>query len=369
MITVAALAEALDAELAGDGDLEITGVAEPEAAGTGELALAMAPLYRGALGRCRARAAVLWSGADWQALGLEAALYVRRPRYALAGLTRVFERPVETGDGIHPTAVIDPSAEIAVDASIGPFVVIGARVRLGPGVRVLAHVSIAEDAAIGAGALLHPGVRIGARVAIGARFVAQPGAVVGGDGFSFVTPTPGLVEAARARGVIEAIDQAGYARINSLGAVRIGEDVELGANACIDRGTVADTVIGDGTKIDNLVQIGHNVRIGRTCLVCGMAAIGGSTVIGDRVVIGGAASIADNLRIGSNTVITGRAGVASHVAANRIMMGYPAVRMAESVAMYKALRRLPRLLAQGGGPRPAADPGASDPDGDDPASG
>lgn len=270
----------------------------------------------------------------------------RRARYVLAGVTRVFERAPELADGVHPSAVIDPTAEIGAGARIGPFVVIGARARIGAGARIFPQVVIAEDVAIGAEALILAGVRIGARVRIGDRFIAQPGAVIGADGFSFVTPTPGNVEEARAVGVISAKAQETYVRINSLGAVRIGDDVEVGANSCIDRGTVADTVVGDGTKIDNLVQIGHNVRVGRTCLICGHVAIGGSTVIEDRVVLGGRAAIADHLTIGANSVITGNSGVASTVPPNRIMMGYPAVPMEVNVEMYKALRRLPRLLAR-----------------------
>ena len=150
-------------------------------------------------------------------------------------------------------------------------------------------------------------------------------------------------------------------RINSLGAVRIGDDVEVGANCCIDRGTVADTTIGDGTKIDNLVQLGHNVKVGETCLICGQVAVGGSTVIGDRVVLGGKAAVADHLTIGANAVITGNSGVASNVPANRIMMGYPAVRMDQNVEMYKALRRLPRLIARlEAAQKPVSNPDATD---------
>lgn len=201
---------------------------------------------------------------------------------------------------------------------------------------------------IGDDALLMAGVRVGARVRIGDRFIAQPGAVLGGDGFSFVTPTPGIVEEARATGVISAREQQAYVRINSLGSVLVGDDVEIGANSCIDRGTVADTVIGDGTKIDNLVQIGHNVKVGRSCLICGHAGIGGSTIIGDRVVLGGKAAVADHLTVGANSVITGNSGVASNVPPGRIMMGYPAVRLEQNVEMYKALRRLPRFLEKWG---------------------
>ncbi|HET9068378.1 MAG TPA: UDP-3-O-(3-hydroxymyristoyl)glucosamine N-acyltransferase [Amaricoccus sp.] len=346
MTTIDELARALGAEAVGDTGLVVTGAAEPAAASETEIALAMQPAFAGDLGRGRARAAILWPGADWQALGLAAAILAPRARYLLAGVNRVFDRPPELAPGIHPSAVIDPTAHVPADACVGPFVLIGPRARIGAGARIFSHVSIAEDAVIGRDALLLSGVRIGARVRIGDRFIAQPGAVLGADGFSFVTPTRGLVEEARETGVVTAEEQDEYVRINSIGSVVIGDDVEVGANSCIDRGTVADTTIGDGTKIDNLVQLGHNVKVGRTCLICGQAAVGGSAVIGDRVVLGGAAKVADHLTIGANSVITGNSGVASNVPPNRIMMGYPAVRMEQNVEMYKALRRLPRLVAR-----------------------
>ena len=344
MITVAELATAIGGEVAGDGGLAIAGASEPASARADEIALAMDQAFAADLAKGAAWSAILWPGADWQALGLGAAIFAPRPRYVLAGVTRVFDHPIGLAPGIHPSAVIDPSAEIGEGAAIGPFVVIGARAKIGPRARILSHVSISEDVVLGADALLHPGVRLCARVRIGERFIAQPGAVIGGDGFSFVTPVPGHVEEARATGAITAEDQASYVRINSLGAVVIGDDVEVGANSCIDRGTVADTRIGNGTKIDNLVQIGHNVKIGETCLVCGHVAIGGSTVIHDRVVLGGKAALADHLVIGANSIITGNSGVASNVPPNRVMMGYPAVPMERNVEMYKALRRLPRVI-------------------------
>jgi UDP-3-O-[3-hydroxymyristoyl] glucosamine N-acyltransferase len=320
----------------------------------------MMPSFAGDLAKGQARAAILWQGADWQALGLQAAIFAPRARYVLAGVTRIFEPVLAVAPGIHPLAVVDPTAELGPDCAVGPFVAIGPRARIGAGARIVSHVSIGADAVIGRDALLHAGARIGDRVRIGVRFIAQPGAVVGADGFSFVSPTPGHVEEARASGVVSR-EQDAYVRINSLGAVVLGDDVEIGANSCIDRGTIADTTIGNGTKIDNLVQIGHNVKVGHTCLICGHAGIGGSTVIGDRVVIGGRAAIADHLRIGSDVVITGNSGVASHVASNRIMMGYPAVRMDQNVEMYKALRRLPRVLARlEGAQKPVPNPDASD---------
>lgn len=346
MMTVGELARALGAEILGDATVPLDGAAEPALAGPRQIALAMSPAFAEGLRAGRARAAVVWPGADWRALGLEAAIVAPRARYLMAGVTHAFDVPPRIAPGIHPSAVIDPSAEIGEGAAIAPFVVIGAGVRIGARARIFAHATIAEEAVIGDDALLQTGVKIGARVRIGHRFIAQPGAVLGADGFSFVTPTPGNVEEARAIGAISAKAQESYVRINSLGSVVIGDDVEVGANSCVDRGTIADTLVGDGTKIDNLVQIGHNVKVGRSCLVCGHVAVGGSTVIGDRVVLGGKAAVADHLSIGANSVITGNSGVASNVPPNRIMMGYPAVPMEANVEMYKALRRLPRVLSR-----------------------
>ncbi len=165
---------------------------------------------------------------------------------------------------------------------------IGAGTEIGPGARIASHVSIAEGCRIGADALILQGARIGPRVTIGARFICQPGAVIGGDGFSFVTPEKSGVEAVRETlGSRESAAAQSWTRIHSLGSVRIGDDVEVGANACIDRGTIRDTEVGSGSKLDNLVHLGHNVIVGRDCLLCGQVGIAGSARIGDRVVLGG----------------------------------------------------------------------------------
>jgi UDP-3-O-[3-hydroxymyristoyl] glucosamine N-acyltransferase len=361
MISISDLAATLGGQMHGDGSILVAGVAEPDSATADQIALGMQPAFAEALGRSAARTAIVWAGADWRSLGLEAAIIVPAGRHGMAGVTRVFDRPPELPSGIHPSAVIDPEAEIGADASIGAFVVIGARARIGRGARILQHVSVAEDAVIGVDALIHAGARIGARVVIGDRFIAQPGAVVGSDGFSFVAPVPGTVEEAKERGVVTTSESSALLRINSIGTVKVGDDVEVGANSCIDRATISLTRIGNGTKIDNLVQIGHNVQIGENCLICGQAGVAGSTVIGDGVVIGGAASVADHLRIGSHVVITGKSGVSGHVADNRIMMGNPAVEMDRNVEMYKALRRLPRVLARlAGGQKPVSKAGSND---------
>lgn len=344
--SIAEIAAALGARVEGDGTLRVCGVAEPASAGPDELALAASERYADGLRSGTARAAVLWEGADRAALGLEAAIFVRRPRFAMAGLTAMFDPGPDVAPGIHPTAIIDPAAEIGADAAIAPLVVIGAGARLGPGARIGPHVSIGRDARIGADAILHAGVRIGARVRAGDRLIVQAGAVIGGDGFSFVTPERSRVEATReALGTAQAEGQA-WARIHSLGAVSVGDDVEVGANAAIDRGTVRDTAVGRGTKIDDLVAIGHNAVIGEDCLLAGQVGVAGSTRIGNRVVLGGKVGVSDNITVGDDVVAGGGTNIYTNVPSGRAILGSPAVRLERQVEINKGLRRLPRLYAE-----------------------
>lgn len=347
------IAAALGARLEGNGDLVVVSAAEPAMAGSDDLALAMDPGYAEGLASGAARAAVLWEGADWRALGLEAALFVPRPRYAMAGLTQLLDQGPGIAPGIHPGAVIDPAAVIGEGVAIGPFAVIEAGARIGANTRIGAQCYIGAGAALGADSLLMPGARIGARVRIGARYIGHFGSVVGGDGFSFVTPDKSSVETARqtlgqgdgGQGAPGAGNQ-NWTRIHSLGAVEIGEDVELGANSTIDRGTIRDTRIGRGTKIDNLVQIGHNSQVGEDCLICGQVGIAGSARIGNRVVLGGKVGVSDNIFVGDDVVAGGSAKIYSNAPAGRMLLGSPAMKMDSQIQLYKAQRRLPRLLTQ-----------------------
>lgn len=345
--TIRDIATALGAEAAGDLEIVVSRASEPQSAGPEALALAMDPKYAGGIAKGRARAALLWPGADWQGLGLEAAIFAPRGRLAMAGLTVLMDPGPEIAPGVHPMAVLDASAEIGEGAAIGPFVVIGRGVRIGARARIASHVSVAEGAVIGDDALILQGARIGARLRIGDRFICQPGAVIGADGFSFVTPEKSGVEEIREtlgeRGDIRA---QSWTRIHSLGAVSIGDDVEIGANVCIDRGTIRDTVIGSGTKLDNLVHIGHNVQVGRDCLLCGQVGIAGSARIGDRVVMGGQCGVNDNIFVGDDVIAGGATKIFTNAPAGRVLLGYPAVKMETHVEMQKALRRLPRLAAK-----------------------
>ena len=343
--TVSEIANALNAEVFGDGDIVVTGASEPAAAERNDLALAMDPKYASGLSEGAAQVAILWDGADWQALGLKAAIVVPRPRYAMSGLTALLDKGPQIAPGIHSSAVIDPSAKIGSGAAIGPLVVIGAGVQIGDNARIASHTSIAEDTIIGTHALIHAGVRIGARVVIGDRFICQPGAVIGSDGFSFVTPEKSRVEEARASlgAETEAVNSS-WTRIHSIGTVEIGDDVEIGANATIDRGTIRATSIGDRTKLDNLVHLGHNVSVGEDTLLCGQVGIAGSTKIGNRVVLGGQVGVSDNIFVGDDVVAGGATKIMSKVPAGRVMLGYPAMKMEQYIEAGKNWRRLPRLM-------------------------
>lgn len=345
--TIRDIAQALGAEAEGALDLTVIGAAEPQAAGPDQLALAMDPRYADGIAKGQAQAAVVWPGADWRAMGLKAAIFAPRGRLAMAGLTHLMDPGPEIAPGVHPMAIVDPSAQLGQGAAIGPFVVIGAGVSIGPNARIASHVSIAEGAAIGAEALILQGARIGARVTIGDRFICQPGAVIGADGFSFVTPEKSGVEEIRETlGSRAEIRDQSWTRIHSLGSVTIGDNVEIGANVCIDRGTIRDTVIGSGTKLDNLVHIGHNVQVGRDCLLCGQVGIAGSARIGDRVVMGGQCGVNDNIFVGNDVICGGATKIFTNAPSGRVLLGYPAVKMETHVEMQKALRRLPRLAAR-----------------------
>lgn len=349
-VTIGELARALDAQAWGDQSLPVTGAAEPSETvpvgkDGGVIALAMAPKYAGALRP--GSMAILAEGMNPEEYGLKAAIFAPRPRLVMAGLTRAFDPGPDIAPGIHPTAVIDDSAEIGKGAAIGPFVVIGADARIASGARIGAHVSIGRGTRLGQDALILPGARIAHGVTAGERLIVQPGASIGGDGFSYVTPEEsGIEEIRRTLGTRDDLRAQHWTRIHSLGGVEIGNDVEIGANATIDRGTIRATRIGSGTKIDSLVQIGHNVVIGEDCLLCGLVGVAGSSKIGDRVVLAGQVGVSDNIEIGDDVIAGGASKIFTRVPAGRVILGHPAVKMETQMEIQKATRRLPRLASQ-----------------------
>lgn len=343
-VTLAEIAAALGAALEGDGTLQISRAVHPsEAEGPEDLALAMEKGLTELLANGKAVAAVIAEGAEVPA-NLKGWIVVKRPRFAMAGLTTVFEKPVHAEPGVHPAAFVAPEAILGAGVSVGPFAYVGPRAVLGEGVIVMPHATVGAEALIGKDCLLHPGARIGERVVMGERCIIHPNAAVGNDGFSFVTPEPGSVESAKATGRVVGTNVLIH-RVNSIGTVILGDDVEVGANATIDRGTITATRIGSGTKIDNLVQIGHNVQIGTNCMLCGHVGIAGSTTIGDRVVLAGKVGVADHVKIGNDAVVAANSGVGTDIPAKAVYMGYPAVPRDRAFDQYKGLARLKRMHA------------------------
>lgn len=342
--TLHELADALGARLVGDGTVRIRQVVHPSAARSmTDLALAIEPQACDALAGCEAGAAVLADRLTPPADAPANYLVVQRPRYALARLLEIFDRPPHAPAGIHPSAVIDPSARIAEPASVGAFVYVGPRAEIGPGTVLMAHVTIGADARIGADCLLHPGVRIGERVIVGDRVILQHNASIGADGFSYATPEVGSVETVRATGRVEA-QNTRIVRINSVGTVVLEDDVEVGANTTIDRGTLGATTVGRGTKIDNLVMIGHNTTVGENCLIAGQVGLSGSCRIGDRVVLAGQVGVADHITIGDDAVVMAGSGVGRDVAPRAVVLGYPALPKEKTFEQFLYIRRLKKMF-------------------------
>lgn len=329
------IAQALGAQLDGDGEMAVERLVHPaQAEGASDLALATSPQAAAALAETKASAVVLAAGTPRPNQTFAAVIAVTEPRLALARLTALFDRGPQQEPGVHPSAVVAADVELGVAVSIGAYATIGPRCRVGTGTTVMPHVTIGAGATIGANALIHSGVRIGHDCRIGDRVIVHGNAVIGADGFSFA---PDLMSAIAFTAGVK------VQRVHSLGHVVVGDDVEIGACTTIDRATLEATRIGRGTKIDDHVHIGHNVAVGESCIVCGMVGISGSVVIGDRVRLGGGVGIADHVRIGDQAVVAAGSGVATNVAAGAFVSGYPAVPHQRSIEQQLYLGRQRRL--------------------------
>ena len=325
-------------------DVAITNIAPPLLADEATLALALGEDEIANLSKTKAQAALVPLGVNIDGF---TTIEVERPRLAMMKLITMFYEAPHVNSGVHPTAVVHPTAKLGENVSLGPNVVIGEYAQVGDNTKILANGYVGNGANIGKNCFFHPGVNIGDRVQVGNDVILHHGVSLGADGFSFVTENPNNIEQARKDGEIkEANVEQVIFKIPSIGSVIIGNIVEIGANTAIDRGTIENTVIGDNTKIDDLVMIGHNCRIGKGCMIISQVGIAGSCVIGDRVVIAGQAGLADHLNIGDDTIIAAQAGVSKSFPAKSIVVGSPAMPRKEFIKQLKVMKDAGDIIAK-----------------------
>ena len=323
---------------------EIKRIAPPLLADENTLALALGEEEIGNLSKSKAKAALVPLGVQIDGF---TTIEVERPRLAMMKLLNLFYVPPYVNKDVHPTAVVDSSAKLGANVCVGPNVVISANAVIGDNTKILANSYIGSNAKIGNNCFFHPNVNIGDRVQVGNDVILHHGVSLGADGFSFVTENPNNIENARQDGEIKRdnTDQVIF-KIPSIGSVVIGNNVEIGANTTIDRGTIENTIIGDNTKIDDLVMIGHNCRVGQGCLIVSQVGIAGSCVIGDRVVIAGQAGLADHISIGSDTIVAAKAGVSKSFPEKSIVVGSPAMPRKDFIKQLKVMKDAQEIFAK-----------------------
>lgn len=303
--TLQKIAQCVDGALQGNKDFIITGVAPLDTARADQLSFWLEPKMEEAARASRAGALIV--PVDQKIPGKNV-IQVRHPRKAFAQILTLFAKKFQPAVGVHPTAVVEPSARIGKNVSVGPLSYIG------------------EDVEIGEGTILYPSVTLLRGTRIGARVIIHSGTVIGSDGFGF--------------------NPAGsqWEKIPQIGCVVIEDDVEIQANCVIDRATMGETRIGKGTKIDNLVHIAHNVQIGPNCAITAQAGIAGSAVIGAHVVSGGQIGVAPGTRVGDNVEIAAQAGIASDIESNSRVAGFPAQDTKKEFKVIALARRLPEVV-------------------------
>lgn len=323
-------------------DPKILNISPPLLADENTLALALSEEEIENLAQTKAKAALVPLGVNFEGL---TTIEVERPRLAMMKLLHMFYTEPETEIGVHPMATVHSTAKLGVNVSIGPNVVVSRGVEIGDNTKIMANSYIGSGVKIGSDCFFHAGVNLGDRVQIGNKVILHHGVSLGADGFSFVTESPDNIEQARKDGAIleENIAHKIF-KIPSIGSVKICDNVEIGANTTIDRGTIENTVIGEDTKIDDQVMIGHNCKIGKGCMIVSQVGIAGSCVIGDRVVIAGQAGLADHISIGNDSIIGPAAGVTKSFPEKSIIIGAPAMPRKEFIRQLKSMKDAGELV-------------------------
>lgn len=316
--TLSALAKELGLAHKGE-DAQITGVNTLEAAGPTELCFLADPRHASKLAGCRAGGVVL---AQDNAHLVPRALVSASPYLDFVRIMHLFAKPQGEQQGVHPLAFISPGAKLGKDVACHPFAFVGPRAEIGDGSTLFPGVYVGEDCRLGKGCVLYPHVALMAGTVLGAGVTVHAGTVLGADGFGYVP----------ADGAIMKVPQVGH--------VQVDDRVEIGALSAVDRATLGVTHIGSDTKIDNLVQVGHNVQIGRGCLIVSQTGVSGSSILGDRVTLGGQVGIADHLTIGSGAMVAAKAAVHKNVPEGAMQGGYPAQ---DASGFRRTIAQIPKL--------------------------
>jgi UDP-3-O-[3-hydroxymyristoyl] glucosamine N-acyltransferase len=321
--TTTEIAKRLDGEVLGDETAVLTGFATADTAKTGDLTFAENAEYFAAAEQSAATAIIAGQGFS---SARKIVIRVASPRVAFARALSVFFPEPAFAPGIHPSAVIAASAQIDPTAHIGPHCTVGERAQLGAHCVLQAGTFVGEDAVLGEGTNLFPNVTIYARSQIGRRVRIHAGTVIGSDGFGYV------------------FDSGVHRKVPQVGNVVVGDEVEIGSNVSVDRGALGSTIIGKGTKIDNLVQVGHNVEIGEYSILCAQVGIAGSVKLGNFCVLAGQVGIAGHLKIGNEVTIGSKSGVMHNIPDGETWLGIPAQPDKQAKRMLIAMQRLPELL-------------------------
>ncbi len=327
-MTVEQIAGLLGARFEGDGTLAITAGSDLSAAEASELAFAEGD--HAAEAAARSRAGCLLVSEDTTIPAGRTVIRVARPRNAFAQALRALHPERPPVPGTHATAMVAPNAEIGPGVSIGPHVAIGESAKIGARSVIGAGVTLAEGSTLGEDCRVYPGVVIYPNVTVGDRAILHAGCVLGSDGFGFV------------------FEGGKYEKFPQIGRVEIGNDVEIGANACVDRGALGATVIGDGSKLDNMVHIGHNCRLGRHVVIAAQTGLSGGVVVEDYVVMGGQVGISEKARIETRAILGAQCGILPYkvLEAGKTYWGTPARLHREHLQRLALVNRLPKLAAE-----------------------
>ena len=316
--------EVLKGIIVGNTSIKITAPEQLELASDSEISFIGNKKYEKFWETSKACAAVVNENISFEPGENRAFIKVKNADLAMSQVLELFAPPTPlfTTD-IHPTAIIDATAIIGNGTRIGAGSYIGPKVQLGENVTIYPNVTILDECTIGKNTIIWSGAVVRERCHIGSECIIHPNATIGADGFGF-RPCP----------------ERGLVKIPQIGNVILGNNVEIGANSCVDRGKFSSTVLGDGCKIDNLVQIGHNSRLGKFCIMAGNSGLAGSVTLGNGVIIGGSASIKDHTTIGDGAIVGAGSGVVGDIAAGKTMLGYPAVEARDALKQWAILKRL-----------------------------